>query len=191
LLGYSHLLRKIRKLHHAFPHFSSIFKFYIKFRRILRDGQKLQTKRSELGEEIFQRRLQKLHARLDDLVKWKNPNEVLIEIIKKVKNQQPRILTFVRHPGVPCHNNYGEYLIRIAVLKRKVSYGSKSEKGAKAYGILLSIYVTCKLRNIAFMDFMKCSLQTYIKTGKPMLISQYSDIKYKDTNERQNSAKAA
>lgn len=169
----AHLLRKIRKLYAAFPKLRSVLKFYIKFRKILRDGQRLQTKRSEVGEETFQRRLAKLHTRLDDLLKWRNPNEILEQVIKKVKNQRPRILTFVEHPGVPCHNNYGEYLIRIGVLKRKVSFGSKSAKGAEAYATLLSIYTTCKLRKISFLDFTKQSLQHYTRTGTPMLLSQY------------------
>ena len=169
----AHLLRKIRKLYAAFPRLRSVLQFYIKFRRILRDGQRLQVKRTELGEETFQRRLGKLHTRLDELVKWRNPNEILAQIIKKVKNQRPRILTFVEHPGVPCHNNFGEYLIRIGVLKRKVSFGSKSAKGATAYATLVSIYTTCKLRKISFLDFTKQSLQQYIRTGKPLLLSQY------------------
>jgi len=60
----AHLLRKIRKLHKAFPNLRSVFKFYVKFRKILRDGERLQEKREELGEEVFQRRLKKLHTRL-------------------------------------------------------------------------------------------------------------------------------
>ncbi|MEZ5043279.1 MAG: transposase [Saprospiraceae bacterium] len=82
-------------------------------------------------------------------------------------------MTFVQHPEVPCHNNYGEYLIRIGVLKRKVSFGSKSPQGAQAYATLLSLYTTCKLRKISFLDFMKQSLKHYTQTGHPLLLSQY------------------
>lgn len=181
----AHLLRKIRKLYAAFPTLRSVAKFYLKFRRILKDGERLQAKRQELGEALFERRLEKLHLRLEELVKWRNPNEILALIIKKVKNQQPRILTFVKHPGVPCHNNYGEYLIRIGVLKRKVSYGSKSSEGAEAYATLLSIYTTCKLRKISFLDFMKQSLKHYTQKGKPMLIKEY--ILFKEKQKRSNT----
>jgi len=170
----AHLLRKIRKLHLAFPKLRSVFSFYVKFRKILRDGERLQVQRNKIGGVVFDRRLKKLHQRLDYLLKWKNPNDVLSIIIKQTKRQRPRILTFVEHAGVPCHNNFGEYLIRIGVLKRKVSFGSKSKKGAEAYAILLSIYTTCKLRGIPFQTFMKQSLQHYIQTGKPMLIQEYS-----------------
>ena len=171
----AHLLRKIRNLHHAFPKLRSVFSFYIQFRKILRDGEKLQSQKEELQSKIFERRLAKLYKRLEKLLDWKNPNDVLELIIKKVRYQQPRILTFVEHPGVPCHNNFGEYLMRIGVLKRKISFGSKSAKGAEAYSILLSVYTTCKLRDIHFLDFLKASFVHLSNTGKPLLLSEYTE----------------
>ena len=84
------------------------------------------------------------------------------------------MLTFVEHPGAPCHNNYGEFLIRIGVLKRKISGGSVSAEGANAYAILLTIHVTCKLRGISFPKYMKEALRHYIRTGKPMSLNTYS-----------------
>ena len=170
----AHLLRKIRKFRDAFPRLSTIVKFYVKLRRILRDGERLQSYRKKLGEKVFQRRLKRLEKRLDNLLNWPNPNDILQEIIKKVRRQQPRILTFVEHPGAPCHNNYGEFLIRIGVLKRKISGGSVSAEGANAYAILLTIYVTCKLRGVSFPKYMKEALRHYIKTGKPMSLNTYS-----------------
>jgi transposase len=171
----SHLLRKVRKFRDAFPHLTDIVKFYLKFRRIIRDGERLQKNRDQLGELVFQRRLKRLIKRLADLVQWPNPGDVLEEIIKKVKRQQPRILTFVEHPDVPFHNNYAEYLIRIGVLKRKISGGSVSAEGAESYAILLSIYVTCKLRGMSFPKYLKESLKHYIKTGKPLSLKSYQD----------------
>jgi transposase len=170
----SHLLRKIRKFRDAFPELIDIVKFYVKFRRIIRDGERLQKDRDQLGEMVFQRRLRRLKERLGDLVEWPNPNNVLAEIIDKVKRQQPRILTFVEHPGVPFHNNYAEYLIRIGVIKRKISGGSVSAQGAEAYAILLSIYVTCKLRGLSFPKYLKASLQHHIRTGKPLPLNDHS-----------------
>jgi hypothetical protein len=85
-------------------------------------------------------------------------------------------LTFVEHPNVPFHNNYAEYLIRIGVLKRKISGGSVSAQGAHAYAVLLSIYTTCKLREISFPKFLKESLRHYIKTGHPLSLKSYQEI---------------
>lgn len=172
----AHLFRKIRKFRDAFPDLVSIAKFYVKLRRIIRDGERLQKNRQKVGEMVFQRRLQKLENRLECLIKWPNPNDLLKEIIKKVKKQQPRILAFVEHKKVKSHNNFAELLIRKGVLKRKVSGGSKSPKGASAYAVLLSIHVTCGLRGISFSAFIKESLKQYIKTGKPMLLKEYQKI---------------
>ena len=63
----------------------------MKLRRILRDGERLQRNRKELGEKVFQRRLNRLKKRLEKLVNWPDPDDILQEIIKKAKRQQPRI----------------------------------------------------------------------------------------------------
>jgi hypothetical protein len=169
----AHLLRKIRKFHFAFPTLGTVFKFYLRFRKILRDGEGLQLQRKQLGEEVFKRRLDKLYSRLDELLKWHNPNDILKDIIEKVKRQLPHILTFVEHDGLPCHNNHAESLIRKGVMKRKVSFGSKSQEGAEAYAIILSIYTTCQLRKLSFLNFMMQSLKHYIHTKRPLLLKEY------------------
>lgn len=117
----------------------SIARFYIKLRRIILDGERLQKQRRKLDKKVFQRRLLRLHHRLEVLVQWENPNEILAEIIKKVKRQQPRILTFVEHDDVLSNNNYAERLIRIGVLKRKVSGGSMSVEGGNAYARCIAL----------------------------------------------------
>ena len=81
----AHILRKIRKFRDAYPQYYSILCFYRKLRRILSDGQRLQLIRKEIGEEVFLRRLGFLKERLHNLLAWKNPNDVLKEILTKVR----------------------------------------------------------------------------------------------------------
>jgi len=81
-------------------------------------------------------------------------------------------------------NNYGEYIIRKGVLKRKISGGSMAERGAQAYAILNSIAQTCHLRKISFVKFLMASLLYYIRTGRPMLLSEYATL----TNENKKAA---
>ncbi len=64
----------------------------------------------------------------------------------------------------------------ITNLKRKISGGSKSEEGAKAYAVLLSLHTTCKLRKIPFLRFLKESLIHYMKTGKPLLLKEFVEV---------------
>lgn len=151
----------------------SIMTFYLRLRKIIRNAEKLQKQRNELDDMVFQRRLKALWKRLDELLGWKNPNAILQDVIKKVRRQEKRILTFVEHDGATHHNNYGEYIIKKGVVKRKMSGGSMSEKGLKAYACIQSVAMTCQLRNISFHGFLKASLIQYIRTGAPMLLSEY------------------
>lgn len=169
----AHIMRKIRKFRDAYPQYYTIIVFYRRLRRILLDGERLKAGRKEIGEEVFYRRLNLLKNRLERLLKWKNPNKILKDLIAKVERQKKYILTFVEHDGVPNHNNFGEYIIKKGILKRKVSGGSMSEEGVMAYAILQSIAQTCYLRKIPFLAFLKASLIYYIRTGRPLSLKQY------------------
>ena len=91
----------------------------------------------------------------------------------KVRRQREYILTFVENAGVPTHNNYGEYIIKKGILKRKVSGGSMSEEGVRAYAILQSIAQTCHLRRVSFLNFITASCIHYIRMRKPLLLKEY------------------
>ncbi len=171
----AHIFRKIRKFIEKYPQYRSIMQFYLKLRKIIKDGETLQIKRHELDELTFQRRLKALKQRIHDLLKWKNPNSILADVIKKVRRQEAYLLTFVEHSGAEHHNNFGEYIIRKGVIKRKMSGGSKSAAGLRAYATLQSIAMTCQLRGLSFHHFMKKSLVHYIRTKRPMLLSDYEE----------------
>lgn len=169
----AHIFRKIRAFIDAFPQYRSIMKFYLQLRQIIRDGEKLQAAHDSFSELVFQRRLKTLEQRLDALLEWKNPNDTLKEVIKKVRRQKEHILIFIKHDGAPHHNNYGEYIIKKGVVKRKMSGGSMSAEGARAYACIQSVAMTCQLRDMSFHRFLKASLVCYIRTGRPMLLAEY------------------
>lgn len=171
----AHIFRKIRHHVKENPQARSLLSFYTQLKRILKDGERLQEQSKVLDDDAFAERFNRLQKRLDELLKWKNPNAVLAKVIAQVKRQRSRILNFVLVPGCPSHNNYAEYTIRKGVLKRKVSGGSMSQRGAMAYAILISIAQTCHLRKISFWRFILASLRHYIRTGRPMLLAEYAD----------------
>lgn len=169
----AHILRKVRKFRDAYPEYYTIVMFYKRLRRIVEDGEKLRRVRAEIGEQAFARRLELLKKRLRTLLCWKNPNSVLKEVIKKVARQEAYILTFVSYEGVPTHNNFGEYVIKKGILKRKVSGGSMSAEGAMAYARIQSVAMTCHLRGLSFLDYLQKCLIHYIRTGKALLLREY------------------
>lgn len=51
--------------------------------------------------------------------------------------------TCLLQPDIPADNNKAERVFRHIVLKRKISYGSKSQKGADTMSILCSTLLSC------------------------------------------------
>ena len=71
------------------------------------------------------------------------PQRVLAERIVDFESQ---LFTFVEHPGTPSENNPAERAIRPAVIARKISGGTRSEKGSATKSALLTLFGTWKLR---------------------------------------------
>jgi transposase len=74
------------------------------------------------------------------------------KLAKRVKQFGGEMFTFVRYPGVPSGNNAAERAIRPAVIVRKVSGGTRSDKGSKTKSILLTLFGTWSLRKLDTLD---------------------------------------
>lgn len=58
----------------------------------------------------------------------------------------PELFTFIRFPEVKSHNNDAERIIRHLVIARKISGGTRSEKGSQTKSILTSLFDTWNLQ---------------------------------------------
>ena len=68
-----------------------------------------------------------------------------------LKRKKEWLFAFVMHPEVESTNNRAERALRPSVIYRKVSGGSRTERGADIYARLSSIYYTSKLRKNSFI----------------------------------------
>lgn len=60
----------------------------------------------------------------------------------------PELFTFVRFPGIDSHNNQAERALRHSVVKRKISGGTRSEKGSRTREVLASLFGTWRLQGL-------------------------------------------
>ena len=70
----------------------------------------------------------------------------LSRIKKQVSERAENYLTCLLHPGVASDNNAAERSLRHLVIKRKISFGSFSEKTADTLAVLLSVLLSFKQR---------------------------------------------
>jgi hypothetical protein len=64
------------------------------------------------------------------------------------------LLKVLDYPFVPIHNNAAEIAIREGVIKRKISYGTRSELGKRAWENMFSIMDTCRKQDVNFFHYL-------------------------------------
>ena len=77
------------------------------------------------------------------------------KMFKRLRREKDHLFTFLEIDGVDWHNNSAERGIRPCVILRNNSYGSRSEEGASAIAVLMSVKQTCKAKNDNFLDVMR------------------------------------
>ena len=92
-----------------------------------------------------------------------NPN--VKRLTGRLRRYRGALFTFLDHPDVPSDNNHAEREIRPAVIIRKNSLCNRSEAGANAQAILMSVYRTLKLRGLDPLETIVSALRAYISTG--------------------------
>ena len=83
----------------------------------------------------------------------------------RLRRYRAALFTFLDHPDVPSDNNHAEREIRPAVIIRKNSLFNRSEAGANAQAILMSVYRTLKLRGLDPLETIVSALRGYVSTG--------------------------
>ncbi len=132
--------------------------------RLFGDGVRLKLARDELLGEVFDRRVLLLHRRLHALADAPTADHELRKLKKRLTPSET-LLTFVEVAGVDPTNNKAEREIRPAVLMRKVSQGSVSDRGAETRSVLMSIYRTLKQRGADPVAATAAALREYVRTG--------------------------
>ena len=102
--------------------------------------------------------------------------------LKRLRREKDRLLTFLEVDGVELHNSSQRRGIRPCVILRNNSYGSRSEEGASAIAVLMSVKQTCKAKNDNFLDAMRTNL---FKTCQKYLITNHLPVR--EAQERSSS----
>jgi predicted RecB family nuclease len=107
---------------------------------------------------LKRRFLNKHNKEVERFYKWlfkeNRSSETMNKYIKRFKKNEEKLFSFLNYEGVPWNNNNAEHALKhFAVYRRRVN-GTFSEKGLGAYLVLLSIYKTCKYKNLSFHKFL-------------------------------------
>jgi hypothetical protein len=97
----------------------------------------------------------RLSGVFDELFSTVTGYAALDQRIAKTKADKGQLLMVLRHPEIPLHNNPAELEARGRVRKRVVSYGPRSEKGAKAWDTFQTLLGTAKKLGVNFFHYLR------------------------------------
>jgi len=147
-LCWIHEERHYKKLTPFLPHHqklvddfrSHIWKYYQELKKYKKSPSKKEKKRlSNLFDEIFSTKTGYLGL------------DVRIELTKKKKDS---LLVVLDYPDTPLHNNPAELALRMYVIKRKISFGTKTKDGTKSWETFFTIMDTCRKLGINFRKYL-------------------------------------
>lgn len=145
-----HLLRELSKC--APGNTEEYAAFHKKLTRLLRDSLRLKQRVSDLPQDVFDRRLKRIHRRLAKLAQATYETHDCQRLAKRLSKHAHQLFTFLEQMDVESDNNRAERAIRPAVVTRKISGGNRSPKGTEAFGIITSVIQTCKLQKRDFVE---------------------------------------
>jgi len=80
---------------------------------------------------------------------------------KRFEKNRNTLFTFLDYDGIPWNNNNAEHAVKKFVFLRHVMGGSSSEAGIREYLILLSVYESCEVKGIPFLEFLRSGERTF------------------------------
>lgn len=159
-----HILRRFKQI--VFP---------FKNRREKRDFRKLKNslklifnraKENKLKFGVSVKLREKYEKKLDRILTKRYKGINVQKILTTLRNQKDELFTFLEFEKVDPTNNRAEQALKAPIIKRKISYQSRSLKHAKNYAMQLSIMKTLELRGENYAETLQNIVQQQLAAGK-------------------------
>lgn len=151
---WAHLIRKARGLSESLNQEAQIF------------GENVLTCLTMLIEQVYQARAgphtnlkTEFADQLEELKAWceqhrDRPHEKTRQLARELLNDWDAIWTVLEYPELPLTNNIAEQALRHWVISRKISHGTRTQQGSRAFTLLASVIDTCRQRKILPWPFL-------------------------------------
>lgn len=156
---WAHLLKDIRQLRQDYPHHPPLNSWAKKIREIYQEAKEYQAPDPTLPLGLqAQERIQKEAYFKERLKETCQPylakDSPMSPLSARMLKFLPELFTFIRFPDIPSTNNLAERTLRHHVIQRKISGGTRSEKGSQTKAILGSLFGTWNLQGLNPLEKM-------------------------------------
>ena len=145
-----HLLRETSKLSKKKSTSEEMKQFHKRIKRLYRDAVRFKEKKPP-PEEV-EHGMKRFLRRLDKISKKSYSDEDCQRLAKRLKKHRENMFRFLTVEELRPDNNTAEQGIRPNVVIRKISGGNRSQKGAHAHEVMMSMIETYKRRDQNFFE---------------------------------------
>ena len=100
------------------------------------------------------RRASELKRRFDAIFSAETGFVTLDRLLARLRAQKDELLMVLKRPDIPLNTNGSENDIRCQVTRRKISAGTRSDKGRDSRDAFLGLMKTCAKQAISFWDYL-------------------------------------
>jgi transposase len=119
-------------------------------------------RRAEFSKAAFQVELQNAGDALWAEVVWHVPNTAEAQnLADRFRNHGESYLRFITTPGIEPTNNLAEQAIRFVVIDRKVTQGTRGDKGQRWLERIWTVMATCAQKGRNVLAFLHESISSY------------------------------
>ena len=154
-----HLLRELKETLAKRPELTK-HAFFTGCKRLVKSMLKLKKRQMTMDQDKYIAAVKRHEGRLDQLGRQTWADADADRLAKRLRKHRDSLTTFLHKPEVDGTNNAAERAIRPAVIMRKITGGSRSAQGAKAWSILASVMRTAEQQGKDVLETIKTLLQT-------------------------------
>lgn len=164
-----HLLKDLCESAEKFPAFAA-GPFFAKAKRLIKQMLKLKSRWDELGDKQYTSRACALESRLDQLADGQYDEPNAKRLAHRMSKHRKALTAFLWDKDLEGTNNIAERAIRPAVVARKISGGSRSDKGADAFAVVASLLRTAGQQGQDILATIKAMLVAAWETANPAVV---------------------
>nr|WP_320013302.1 transposase [uncultured Desulfobulbus sp.] len=110
------------------------------------------------------------YARLNRLIaQYIDSDSEAGKLVRHLDTEMGSLFTFLLEEGVDPTNNFGERMLRYAILWRKRSQGTSSDKGSRWVERIVSLRQTCRLQGKSSCHVLVDAMDAFFKDQQPDL----------------------
>jgi transposase-like protein len=176
----THLMRDVKQTGEKDPAFADC-PLSVKLLKWCKNALQLKKQQETLDQSIYQRKVTRLETQLDGLIQLTEPHNKdpaphnkdpaplhpdAKRLCKRLRRYRAELTRFLREKDVAGTNNAAERALRPAVIMRKITGGSRSTTGAKAWATLASLLRTADQQNLGVYQATKKLIFEYWETQR-------------------------